>query len=769
MKKLMKTLAVVLAFVLAVDAPVSASTAAAGTAGTTAESLVPGQLMGTGDGGTGDRGTGDKGTGDKKDPSGTSDGDGSTWDGADQVLAVAIKGDKVLNVEAGDAVSLEANVITNNECVYTVDWSVEGDAVIVSGEEGDGCTLAAVSGGSAVVTVTATGSHGSKSDSVTVNVKEYVEEMHFASDTYNGFNVEDNTGDIRFCVKHKVDMSEELVKDPATATDTITYSVNNKSVATVDASGVLTLKKKGDVVLTAVSEQGVKAKTTIHVTEGNPVKKITIKQVVNGTNTDIAKKKLTLAEYEAMAALVVEVEGKDNTKPVTDELTWTSAKPAIVKLVGGVSNGKTQTLTTDLEDTVDIQACGVGSSKITVKSSGGKSANITVTAQAPTRELQFVDENGDVVTEGETYPLKKITLQLARDPEVSKDKIEWSVTPNDKKKVTVSGKKNDTALVTVKLKKLDATATEKFTITAKVKGSDVKAEYELTVKPSEITKLTAADNMKTELSVGEQTKYSVNIEGTGTAEEITWSSSNTKVLSIDQDGHATALKAGKATVKAVATDVSGKTGKATTVTYKVNVTQPVTAISMKKDMITVAAGKKKTVSLAVVQEPKGTKKAQIEYQITYKDCADASISNNKVTVPASAKPGNVIVVEAKVKNTNITAYATIQVIGKKATLTFNNTKITNNKLNLYVGDRENLRAELTQAEGESPWIDTITYSVSKKGIVAVDKAGNVTALQPGTVTVTAKTLSGAKKTVKVTVTEEKPSTETQDGGTGDKK
>lgn len=765
MKKLLKTLAVVLAFVLAVDAPAASVVSAAGTVAQGSSQVLGESPYDTSHGGEDTSHGGEDTSHGGEDTS--HGGDDTTWDGEDQVLAVVIKGDKVLNIEMNDTVDLEANVIMNNGRPKDMDWTVEGDSVVISKEADNTCTLSAFAGGTAKVTFTATGKYGSKSDSVTVNVKEYVTEMHFAEENYNGYDTEKNTGDIRFCEKHTVDMSEELVKNPATATDTITYSVDNKKIAAVDAKGVVTFKKKGDVVLTAVSEKGVVARTAIHVTEGNPIKKIRIQQLVNGNGADIAKNKLTLDQYGADAKLVVSVEGKDKNKPVTDELTWTSAKPAFVELVGGVSNGKTQTLVTDWDESAEIQACGVGSSKITVKASGGKSASITVTAQAPTTKLMFVDEDGMEVKGGETYPLKKLTLQLARDPEVSKDKIVW--TSSNKRVVAVSGKKNDTALATVKIKTVDPTKTEKVTITAQVKNSDVKAAYDLTIKPSEITGLKAADNMKLALSVGEKTRYSVEILGNGTPDEITWSSSNSKVLSIDKDGYATALKAGKATVKAVATDAKGKAGKATTVTYKVTVTQPTTALSMKKSLITVVAGNKKTVSFTAVQAPKGAKKEKITYSLVTNGTTvkDAAIDSNKgkVTVPATATAGQKIVVRAAVGN--ITTEGTILVIGKtKSKVVFENSAIKKNKLEVQTGDKVDLKPALDPLNN----YDAITYTTSKKGIVAVDAKGMLYALQPGTVTVTAKTTSGAKTTLKVTVKNpDVQGTGTGDVGSGDKK
>lgn len=725
MKKVMKTLALLMAFVLLVDTPVSASVAAAGTMGQaelvltaqTDEVEIDGNIVGTNDGTNDGTETSDgtvDGTDDGTDH-GTNDGTDDGTDRIPQVIAVTVVGDAV-DVEVGELIDFEATIITNtSDLKYDVDWSVAGGALELVTAKGGNATYRAVCGGKAVVTATATANRKSVSGDATVNVKEYVTEMHFAQDTYTSF------------LKHKVDMDDELVKNPSTANDAIYWSVDNKKIATVDAKGVVTMKKVGTVKLTAASERGVIATTTIDVKEGNPITRITLN-----------KKTTTLEDYLAEEVITATITTKYEGE-TTDELVWTSAKPAFV------------TVEEKDEKSATITAVGVGKSKVTVKTSSGKSASVTVTAKAVLKDLDVYDEDGAV--QGETYSLKKLTLHAERDPEVNKDKIRWST--SDKSIATVSGKKNDTALVTVKVKNKDIPEVEGKAVTITAEAGGKTAKYELTVKKSEITGIGKIQGQST-LSVGEKANYAAAIEGTGSPEEITWTSSSEKVLKIDAEGHAVAVKAGKATIKATVTLANGKTKSES---MKVTVTQPATSLSMKKSVVTVVKGKKKTVAFTAVKAPKGAA-GTINYELVG-ETKGATINKNKVTVPASAQAGDVITVKASVGN--VSAMGVILVLDDKSKITFANPSISKNKISVEQGKSIELNTTITPVKNAA--VETITYSVNKKGIATVDADGVVYGMLPGTVKITAKTTSGAKATVTVTVTAAQDDSEgTQDGG-----
>ncbi len=71
-----------------------------------------------------------------------------------------------------------------------------------------------------------------------------------------------------FEVGDTFDLKEYIsVKPSYYDTDTLTYSSNNKSVATVSSSGIVKMKKEGEAVITIRSYSGKKAKFTVYVLE----------------------------------------------------------------------------------------------------------------------------------------------------------------------------------------------------------------------------------------------------------------------------------------------------------------------------------------------------------------------------------------------------------------------------------------------------------------------------------------------------------------------
>ena len=762
MKKLMKTLAVVLAFVLAVDAPVSASTVAA--ANLSANSAKATEY---GDGNEDKYGDGneDKYGDGNEDKYGDGDENGYYGDGLDiarieQVIAVSIAGTSTVNLDMESKLSevLEANVITvKNDKGEEVDWNLEWESddtsvATVNKTSATTCQVTAVAGGSATVTATAyvkkNGKYvaTTKSASVKVVVKQYATRIWFA-----GY-------DEQYYVKHKVDMNEYLQKDPDTATDDIYWSSSNTKLATVDAKGVVTMKKATGtekVTITAATERGASASMTFAIEEGNPITKIKV----------LSAKKPVLAKKGAEDTVKVEITTKKSGE-TTDILTWTSAKPAIVTVEAdeAAENSTTYTAT--------ITAVGVGSSKVTVKASSGKSASVTVTAKAELKTLEVVDENDN--TEGDTYPLKKVTLKAVRygeDGEVSlnSDKIKWTVDDAAKraKIATVSGKKNDTALVTIKTKTLKDGETQNVYVTATV--GTVSGTYKLTVNASGISNITKVEGVNT-LQVGESAMYQAVLSGADfkdVAEQVTWASSSAKVLSVEMNEHSypvvTALKSGSATLKATVTTTAGKT---VTKSLKIKVTQPITTLAMKKNPLTVVAGKAKSVTFTAVKTPKDSK-GVITYSTDYDKASVPNATKGKVAVAANAVAGDVITVTATA-DTGVTTEGEILVLGGKTVITMtpkldgNAVAYKSNKFSMEQGTQVDLNA--VSSNENDP---VVSYTMSKKGIVSVDEDGTVYGLFPGKTKITVQTLSGVKKAVTVTVTKAASAPDNYGDGYGD--
>lgn len=74
-------------------------------------------------------------------------------------------------------------------------------------------------------------------------------------------------------------------------------------------------------------------------------------------------------------------------KDTTDELVWSSNKPAIATVSASGEYGEKATIT----------AVGVGTAKITVKASNGKSAAFTVTVFASPKTVEITGADSDIL------------------------------------------------------------------------------------------------------------------------------------------------------------------------------------------------------------------------------------------------------------------------------------------------------------------------------------------------------------------------------------
>ena len=187
-----------------------------------------------------------------------------------------------------------------------------------------------------------------------VFVKEYANSLRFKQPSYE------------VLVKHTVDMKAELVKDPATANDEITWSISKTSAATISNDGIVTVKKfdskkaeNNTFTVTAVSEHGKKATATLVVGAGEPASKVEIYErftekddvLLKGTKKVDAggeEKCDGIDVYAVMYAKKDTTDGKKDIKDgdsytpkggtesqplnITDEIKWSSNKTTIVDI-----------------------------------------------------------------------------------------------------------------------------------------------------------------------------------------------------------------------------------------------------------------------------------------------------------------------------------------------------------------------------------------------------------------------------------------------------
>jgi kumamolisin len=200
-------------------------------------------------------------------------------------------------------------------------------------------------------------------------------------------------------------------------------------------------------------------------------------------------------------------------------------------------------------------------------------------------------------------------------------------------------------------------------------------------------------------------------------QNVTWKSSSPAVVTVDNNGSVTAVNAGSATI--IATSADGKA----TATCKVTVLKTVVTLSNKT--LSMYIGATNTVSATV--RPTQT--------VTW-------VSGN----PSVATVANGVVTSVGAGTTTITATsadgkgtATCKVTVLKTTV-----KLSKNLLSSYIGGISLLTATTTP-------IQSVTW-ISSNPSVATVSDGAITAVAPGTTTITATSADGnAKATCKVTI------------------
>lgn len=649
-----------------------------------------------------------------------------------------------------------------------------------------------------------------------VFIKEYATKLEFASvpDQYE---------------TRTVNMADYLIKTPKTANDTITWSIapGVRGGATINANtGVVTVKKydkrnaaNNYAVVTAVSEKGKRGVARFEIKPAVKADKVGI-YLDSDETMDPAK---PLKKYEELDF------GSDNTtvnvkavmfkknadkkfvtdETITDKITWSSNKPAIVKVPSGE---------TDSEEAVTLTALSAGKATITAKTSSGKKATLNVTVKATLNGLEIDDISGPL------YSGQSVQMTAVKDPEQNKDTLKWSiekVEKTDKNGTTKlvanpNASINNKGVLTIK-NKVDESYPVIVRVTSKTKGGEgavVDAKGYITavsapivVKQSSVKTITVtedgsketlarvnADDKKDKktngvsaLSVPKAKVYTAVTDPADQNVTLKWTASgNNKIVKLTDNGDGTArieaVGKGKATITVsgitVKTNKSGKeSASVIKASFKVDVKQPVKTVTLNKSLVVLNEKTKKVKGESVLQDQKVTFKATLgpknvdkKEVITWSvnDTTKASIdSKGKLTIKA-AEVGDEVEVTARVKS-GAYAKATVKVLNKtdKVVIQDSTGKEFDKKKSIEIGiglseDDEVQMFPKIMLKGDPKAYDPgdnnteeVTYSVNKKGIVTVDADGTIHAVKAGNVTITAKTTTNKKATLKVKVVEPK--------------
>ncbi|MDR1568908.1 MAG: Ig-like domain-containing protein [Oscillospiraceae bacterium] len=499
--------------------------------------------------------------------------------------------------------------------------------------------------------------------------------------------------------------------DREEASTTFTWTSSSTSILKIDQNGdKVTLKpqKEGTATVTVKTANGKSAKATVTVVDLVTPKSIKLgfTTINSATDTPVLCPS-TVSLNKAEGTLTLYAIPTPETANVAST-TWTSSVPAVATVSG---TGASATVT----------AKSTGTTKITAKTSNGKTASVTIKVV----DTDSVDSVALNLSGTQTLGIDE-SLQLIPQtiPTIAQTKFTWTSSST-----AVAVVKNG---VVTGLK--EGTATIKVT-TANGKTASVTVKVVNQFKETAVA-LTPSGTIT--INIFQLQKLSTQLTPSTAVTKYTWTSSNTKIATVSSSGIVTPVAEGSCTITVKTT--LGKTAK---VTVKIVDPYKPTAVKLEPTgTITLNYNKATELAETLQLSPHLTPDtAKATYTWTTSSSKVATVVNGLIT-PKGTGTATITVKTHNGKTAKITVKVVDPITPTAVALNKTGTVTLNTKEQLQ------LTAKLTPTTAKTDF----TWSSSNSKVVQVDAAtGEVTPLATGSATVTVKTGNGksAKVTIKV--------------------
>ena len=246
-----------------------------------------------------------------------------------------------------------------------------------------------------------------------------------------------------------------------------------------------------------------------------------------------------------------------------------------------------------------------------------------------------------------------------------------------------------------------------------------------------------------ELETGELVKLTCTVAPETAMQEVTYSSSDTRVLTVDENGNIKAVAEGTATITATVNDDSG-----VSVMVTITVKDPIVLVSevtLDKSELELEGGQ--TVTLVAEVTPDNATDKTVTWTSSDEEVATVD-ATGKIT---ALKEGTTTITVTA--NDEGKKSASCQVIVTKSVIEVTELKLDSTAVELEEG--EDVTFTVTVLPDDAT-IKNVIWTSSDETVATVDKDGKVTAVKEGTATITAQSTDGSKRSASCEITVKKP-------------
>ena len=230
-----------------------------------------------------------------------------------------------------------------------------------------------------------------------------------------------------------------------------------------------------------------------------------------------------------------------------------------------------------------------------------------------------------------------------------------------------------------------------------------------------------------------QTLTATVLPSDATNKNVSWSSSDENVATVDQTGIVTAVGTGTCTITCAATDGSGVSA-----TCNVSVTQLVTGITLSQSFLSLNTGNSQTLT-ATVQPSNATNK-----NVSWSSSDENVTMVDQTGVVTAVGIGACSIICTATDGSDVSATCSVTVTQLVTGIT-----LSHSSLSLNTGNSQTLTATVQPSDATNK---NVSWSSSDENVATVDQTGIVTAVGTGTCTITCAATDGSGMTATCTVT-----------------